>query len=460
MAAATSESDSTETGPPSSGSPVGQLVPVDPKFSAAVADVKKRTFLEAWEDFLYGYDFFISYRWDDGRNYAVALAQALQQLPEGFSVFLDSSEYAAGDSLSRLGNRAVRKTSRLVLVATAGVVDSEHVKRELNVFQSTGRRILVIDIDGSADALRAADADLNRILSQDNLMVCDSAESLTAGPSSDAIDAVRQSLLTELKRRQRQRAIRWAFVTLTVLTMAVLTAGTLAKRYYDHWAARQFLTEQLHAEFDETNPAATKIRIDRQQQTIDGKLLAESCDQLGRVVQLDLLDQQIQDIADLGRVSSLTYLNLLGSTGVDSLSFVSQLPNLNSLMLNDTGIQDEQLRQLRSTGGLENLILSNNDISSSEIGRLLTENPDMIMLLLYKCRNVQVSRSLMTTLTSHARNLKATQRLLKLDLQGTALAAPEDAAWIRSQLQQLADQGHDVLYDSDVPESQTGSGGV
>lgn len=454
------ESELPQSGPPSASNTVANKVEVDPEFAAAVADVKKRTFLEAWEDFLYGYDFFVSYRWEDGRDYAVALAQALQHLPEGYSVFLDSSEYAAGDSLSRQGNRAVRKTSRLVLVATTGVADSEHVKRELTVFQSTGRRVLVIDVGDSVAGLRAADRDLNRMLSQDGLNVREKAACLTTGPSSAAIDAVRHSLLTELKRRQRQRAIRWAFLTLAALTVAVLTAGTVAKQYYHHWAARKFLTEELHAEFDETNPVATKVRIDREQQRVNGKRMAESCSVVGNIVQLDLLDQQLHGVSHLGGIKSLTYLNLIGSTGIDTLSFVSDLPDLKSLMLNDTGIDDQQLRELRSSGHLTNLILSNNQISGSEIGRVLAENPDLQMLLLYNCRNVQIDRALMTALSQHARQLKATQRLLKLDVQGTALASPEDKAWIRNQLKALADHGHDVLYGSDVPESQPGSGGV
>jgi len=44
-------------------------------------------------DFIFGYDFFISYAWSDGSAYATALSRQLQV--QGFEVFLDRTNYAS-----------------------------------------------------------------------------------------------------------------------------------------------------------------------------------------------------------------------------------------------------------------------------------------------------------------------------------------------------------------------------
>ena len=71
------------------------------------------SFFRRIADFLFGYDFFISYCWADGRQYAVALQNRLNAL--GFNCFLDSSDYAKGDNWRQQGRRALKKTSRLIL---------------------------------------------------------------------------------------------------------------------------------------------------------------------------------------------------------------------------------------------------------------------------------------------------------------------------------------------------------
>ena len=52
-------------------------------------------------DWLWGYDFFISYHWASGGAYAVNLAQRLRD--RGYEVFLDRAEYAMGDEWAKRG---------------------------------------------------------------------------------------------------------------------------------------------------------------------------------------------------------------------------------------------------------------------------------------------------------------------------------------------------------------------
>src|SRR5262245_36207471 len=98
-------------------------------------------------DVIFGYDFFVSYTWADGSKYADSLHEKLKA--QGFTVFLDKEEYTRGDNWSLFGRRALRKTKQLILVATPKVHESVPVLKELTAFQSTGRKIVPIEIGDS-----------------------------------------------------------------------------------------------------------------------------------------------------------------------------------------------------------------------------------------------------------------------------------------------------------------------
>ena len=101
-------------------------------------------------DVIFGYDFFVSYTWADGSKYAHSLYEKLKA--QGFTVFIDEEEFTRGDNWTLLGRRALKKTRQLTLVATPRVHESEPVLKELRAFQSTGRKIIPIEI---GDALNA-----------------------------------------------------------------------------------------------------------------------------------------------------------------------------------------------------------------------------------------------------------------------------------------------------------------
>jgi hypothetical protein len=65
-------------------------------------------------DFLFGFDFFISYAHWDGSNYPETLARVLEE--DGYRVFLDRNDYKAGDDLRILTRRYVHNSNSLVLV--------------------------------------------------------------------------------------------------------------------------------------------------------------------------------------------------------------------------------------------------------------------------------------------------------------------------------------------------------
>src|SRR5437762_3046736 len=109
-------------------------------------------------DVVFGYDFFVSYTWADGSKYAHSLYEKLTA--QGFTVFLDKKDYAHGDNWTLLGRRALKKTRQLILVATPKVHESEPVLKELTAFQSTGRRIIPIQIGDSLDPQKYSNSPL------------------------------------------------------------------------------------------------------------------------------------------------------------------------------------------------------------------------------------------------------------------------------------------------------------
>jgi len=109
-------------------------------------------------DVIFGYDFFVSYTWADGSKYAHSLYEKLRA--QGFTVFLDEEDYARGDNWTLLGRRALRKTKQLILVATPKIHESVPVLKELTAFQSTGRKIVPIEIGDSLDRQKYANSPL------------------------------------------------------------------------------------------------------------------------------------------------------------------------------------------------------------------------------------------------------------------------------------------------------------
>lgn len=102
-------------------------------------------------DFVFGYDLFVSYsRRDWGDTYALELVRQLSGPPHDFRCFLDAMSMETGDSWRRQGARALRKSSKIVLLLTEGALDSPGVLAELefnyNQPQRRRRQISVVNL--------------------------------------------------------------------------------------------------------------------------------------------------------------------------------------------------------------------------------------------------------------------------------------------------------------------------
>src|SRR5262245_11779841 len=98
-------------------------------------------------DWVFGYDFFISYSHRDGMGYPRRVKERLEQA--GFHVFLDQTEYVPGTNLSRETGRQVRKSRSIVLVGRANALQSKWVKREVELGLAHGKDAVIIDINGA-----------------------------------------------------------------------------------------------------------------------------------------------------------------------------------------------------------------------------------------------------------------------------------------------------------------------
>lgn len=178
-------------------------------------------------DFVFGYDFFISYCWADGRDYAVALAKQLQE--QGFECFLDSSDYAKGDNWRDQGRRALKKTSRLILVGTPKALLSEPVQHELEIFSRLRRRILPIDFEGSLSNA-PVDSPVTRHLTPDTLFITESSQTLHSGPSAATINAVRGTFNLLRQQQKRLRLFTLATIAFAAISMVTISLYSIASR--------------------------------------------------------------------------------------------------------------------------------------------------------------------------------------------------------------------------------------
>ena len=187
--------------------------------------IEKRGVLQKLADFLFGYDFFISYCWADGRIYAVELQERLETL--GFNCFLDSSDYAKGDNWRAAGRRALKKTSRLILVGTPEALLSEPVANELRIFSKLNRRVFPIDFGGALAGI-GSDEGLFKYLDPDMLRVLEADEALANGPSEEVLDQIRGSFNLLRQDQKRVRIMGTATLVFAMVALLAVVLGFLA----------------------------------------------------------------------------------------------------------------------------------------------------------------------------------------------------------------------------------------
>lgn len=183
----------------------------------------KDSWLRRLRDWLWGYDYFISYHWDSSGAYAVALAQRLRN--RGFQCFLDRAEYAMGDDWKKEGRRALRNTQRLVVIATPeAVTKSKAVEREVEIFVARSSHVIPVVFGNDLAHLEIERFPVLRTIAG-ALHIRERSARLATRPS---IYVVKQLVQTHrVLRRRTLRACITASVT-AILALAAVAVGALA----------------------------------------------------------------------------------------------------------------------------------------------------------------------------------------------------------------------------------------
>lgn len=98
-------------------------------------------------DRLYGFDFFISYAWDDGEEWAKLLKHSLENSRgRKLSVFFDQSDFQPGDELSSQTVRKIKSSEVVLLVLTRGAYESDWVAKEVQLALTNNKRVVPINM--------------------------------------------------------------------------------------------------------------------------------------------------------------------------------------------------------------------------------------------------------------------------------------------------------------------------
>jgi WD40 repeat protein len=192
------------------------------------------TWMHRLSDFAFGYDFFISYRQDDGRSLPRGLAIRLSSL--GFRVFLDENNYVAGDELSLAMQRRVQMSSYMLLVARAGAMSrSPWVMREVELSLTAGKRLIILDVNNAflltagntgEEAQRAARL---RSLLGDRLRIPlrtgDDGSNFDGDPPAELFGEIKRSFEATRQDSRRSRFFGFATVAFAALALGAMFLG-------------------------------------------------------------------------------------------------------------------------------------------------------------------------------------------------------------------------------------------
>lgn len=166
-------------------------------------------------DFVFGYDFFISYAHDDGNNYPRRLADRLEQ--SGFHVFLDERVYVAGDDLKSATKRRIRMSKKLVFLARPASLQSQWCTREIEEDLAAGRTPILIDVNRSFQ--EAGEDNRLKHLLEDHVFIIEATDDLDGEPSQRVLGEVMRSL--DAMRVESRRVQVFGFAALVLLLVSI-----------------------------------------------------------------------------------------------------------------------------------------------------------------------------------------------------------------------------------------------
>lgn len=179
---------------------------------------------ESWwrrlANIFWGYDFFVSYNWSSGGQYAVSLAEQLRE--RGYDCFLDQSEFAAGDDWKREAQKALRHTRRLVIVATReAIVKSEAVRHEIEVFTRRSKRVIPIVFGSRFSEEEQVRLPTLKQIPDSTIDMVEEMSQLQKGPSEEILMRLIQTHRLLRRRSVRALVVAAAFTILAIASVVV-----------------------------------------------------------------------------------------------------------------------------------------------------------------------------------------------------------------------------------------------
>ena len=185
-----------------------------------VALRRRETIWDRFAGRFFGNDFFISYAWSDSRQYATALAKALEL--RGYKCFIDEENYATGDKWMAASKLAIRRALRMVLLASPAAAESQAVIRDVRTFASTGRAVLPVSFGGSLEQ----GSTLANAIGPYALRIDAPLPDLGVGPSDEVLEKISASfVMSRVTTRQQRFVLSIAAVLVVLLLLSTVTAG-------------------------------------------------------------------------------------------------------------------------------------------------------------------------------------------------------------------------------------------
>ncbi|GAB5517576.1 toll/interleukin-1 receptor domain-containing protein [Rhodopirellula baltica] len=326
-------------------------------------------------DRFYGYDYFVSYRWSDGRGYAVSLCEQLED--KGFDCFLDSSEFGAGVNHREVGDASLRKTTRLVLVGSPEVHQSEAVHRELRVFRETGKSIIPINFGDSLTNFSST-SPLLKYLDPDSIWIPEPVSALQKGPSQHTIEKLVSSFNLERNDARRTRFFQRAGIVGSLLLL--MAAGSLLRLWWNlpgkrtaealaRLRASGFVIEQQK---DASGSPHFEVAIREAPAHLTS--LVQDFRTLEKYNEVVSVDTNMSLIGNLAPFEPLVNLQKLyvGGSNLQDLDALSSMTRLNTLVLaQNRQLNDDDLRVLKELRELRSLELDGcGEITNQALGYL------------------------------------------------------------------------------------------
>jgi WD40 repeat protein len=181
-------------------------------------------------DLFFGYDYFIAHRSKDGKPYAAALYDALTTKGNEFDCFLDVRHYHAGGKLFWMQSRALKKTSRLIVISTAHAhdPDADHLRGEIEEFRRYHPNGFIVSIGSHHTLSRQSFAESTLLpmipnLDQGDICILEEESDLSDGKVSP--DTVKKLLIDFSEQRNSAKRLKWIQGIAVVMFLLALAAA-------------------------------------------------------------------------------------------------------------------------------------------------------------------------------------------------------------------------------------------